>query len=146
MGNSRLTPAQAERRAQVVRMRSARLSFAEIGRRLDITAQRAGVIYRQALMDVPKANVDEHRAEELEFIDLATNRLLTIAMDSAVTPRTRVEAWSAIRGWAERKAKLLGLDAPTKHEVLTIDGIEAEIRRLELELSVNDTPATKVTA
>jgi ribosomal protein L15E len=143
MGNSRLTPAQAERRAQVVRMRSARLSFAEIGRRLGITAQRAGVIYRRALQEIPRADVDEHRAEELEFIDLAVNRLITIAMDKEVSARTRVEAWNAIRGWTERKAKLLGLDAPTKHEVLTMDGIEAEIRRLEREIAVN-IPAAEV--
>jgi hypothetical protein len=143
MGNSRLTVAQAERRAQVVRMRSARLSFAEIGRRLNITAQRAGVIYRQALQEIPRADVDEHRAEELEFIDLAVNRLLTIAMGKEVSARTRVEAWNAIRGWTERKAKLLGLDAPTKHAVLTMDGIEAEIRLLEREIAVN-IPATEV--
>jgi len=34
----------------------------------------------------------------------------------------------------ERRAKLLGLDAPTKHEVVTMDAIEAEIQRLNAEL------------
>lgn len=35
---------------------------------------------------------------------------------------------------AERRAKLLGLDAPTRHEVITTDALDAEIRRLEAEL------------
>jgi len=35
----------------------------------------------------------------------------------------------------ERRAKLLGLDAPTKVEVITLDVIEAEIRRLNDELA-----------
>jgi hypothetical protein len=35
----------------------------------------------------------------------------------------------------ERRARLHGLDAPAKHEVLTLDAIDAEIRRLEEQLS-----------
>jgi hypothetical protein len=35
---------------------------------------------------------------------------------------------------AERRAKLLGLDAPTRHEVITTDALDAEIRRLEAEM------------
>jgi hypothetical protein len=38
----------------------------------------------------------------------------------------------------ERRAKLLGLDAPTKVEVITLDAIEAEIRRLNDELGESD--------
>ena len=34
----------------------------------------------------------------------------------------------------DRKAKLFGLDAPTKHEVLTLDAVTAEINRLEAQL------------
>lgn len=37
----------------------------------------------------------------------------------------------------ERRAKLLGLDAPTKVEVITLDAIEAEIRRLNEELGLD---------
>jgi hypothetical protein len=44
---------------------------------------------------------------------------MSIATDNNTSARTRVEAWSAIRGWAQRKARLLGLDSPTKHAVLT---------------------------
>lgn len=34
----------------------------------------------------------------------------------------------------ERRAKLLGLDAPQRHEVMTVDAIDAEIARLTAEL------------
>jgi hypothetical protein len=131
----RLTPASAARRVEVVKMRRARLTFAQIGDRLGITQQRAGQLYREALADVPAQQVDEHRAEQLELIDLAVNRLMSIAADPETSPRTRVEAWSAIRGWSERKAKLLGLDAPAKHEVCTLDAITAEIEKLTAELA-----------
>jgi hypothetical protein len=131
----RLTPASAARRVEVIKMRRARLTFAQIGDRLGITQQRAGQLYRDALADVPAQQVDEHRAEELELIDLAVNRLMSIAADPETSPRTRVEAWSAIRGWSERKSKLLGLDSPSKHEVITLDAINAEIEKLAAELA-----------
>jgi hypothetical protein len=131
----RITPTAAARRVEVIKMRRARLTFAQIGDRLGITQQRAGQIYRAALSDIPAQQVDEHRAEEMELIDLAVNRLMVIAADSEVSARTQVEAWSAIRGWAERKSKLLGLDSPSKHEVITLDAINAEIEKLTAELA-----------
>jgi hypothetical protein len=44
-----------------------------------------------------------------------------------------------LRGLLERRAKMIGYDAPTRHEVLTIDAIDAEIRALRAQL--NGTPA-----
>jgi hypothetical protein len=38
----------------------------------------------------------------------------------------------------ERRAKLLGLDAPTKVEVLTMDAIDAEIQKLQAELATTE--------
>jgi hypothetical protein len=45
-----------------------------------------------------------------------------------------------LRGLLERRAKMIGYDAPTRHEVLTIDAIDAEIRALRAQM--NKTPAT----
>jgi hypothetical protein len=39
----------------------------------------------------------------------------------------------------ERRARLLGLDAPTKVETFSMGAIEAEIARLSAELGLNDT-------
>lgn len=66
------------------------------------------------------------------LVDDATADLMIIARDEDVSPRTRIEAWSTIRAWAERKAKLLGLDAPT--QVVTIDKVDQEIAALSREL------------
>lgn len=125
----------AERRAHVVGLRRQRCSFAEIAQQLGISQTRAFQIYREALAAIPAQNVEEHRAEELALIDDAIADLLPVARNHD-QPRTAVEAWNAIRGWAERKAKLLGLDAPAKVEVLTLDAIDAEIRKLSAELGV----------
>lgn len=142
--SSRLTPAGAERRARIVKMRNARMKWREIGEREGIHPSMAARIYREALAEIPAAAIDEHRAEELELIDTAINRLMAIALNAevydsgslVVTPRTKVEAWTSIRGWAERKAKLLGLDAPQRHDI-TLDAINAEIAILQAELSVD---------
>jgi hypothetical protein len=123
----------AERRAQVVALRRRRATFDQIGRALGITRQRAWQLYQQALADAPAPHVDEHRAEELVLIDDAIADLMKLARDHNA-PRTAVEAWNGIRGWSERKAKLLGLDAPTRFEHLTIDAIDAEIRMLKAEM------------
>ena len=123
----------AERRAQVVALRRRRLTFDQIGRAVGITRQNAWKIYQEALAAAPAPHVDEHRAEELMLIDDAIADLLKIARDHG-KPRTAVEAWSSIRGWAERKARLLGLDAPARFEHLTLDAIDAELRTLKAEM------------
>lgn len=134
---SKITEETARKREQVVQMRRARLSFAEIGRRLEITGQRAGQLYREALAEIPRQEVHEHRLEELELVDTAMNRLMSIAADPSVTPRTRVDAWSAIRMWSEHKARLMDLYPPTKTrlEVVTQDQIEAAIEDLERQIA-----------
>lgn len=40
-----------------------------------------------------------------------------------------------IRGLLERRAKIIGYEAPARHEVLTIDAIDAEIRDLKKQLA-----------
>jgi hypothetical protein len=130
----------AERRAQVVALRRGRATFDQIGRALGISKQRAHELYRTALAEIPAQQVDEHRAEELILIDDAIASLMIIARDHS-RPRSAVEAWNAVRGWADRKARLLGLDAPRRQtvEVITSEMIETEIARLEAELGRPDT-------
>jgi hypothetical protein len=124
----------AERRARVVALRRQRLTFDRIGQTLGVTKERAWKIYQEALASIPAADVEEHRAEELTLIDDAISALMRIARTTE-SARTAVEAWNSIRGWAERKASLLGLDAPTRHEFLTIDQIDREIAKLKVQLA-----------
>jgi hypothetical protein len=135
---------KAQRLAEVVRLRRGRMSFDEIGKRLDVDRSVASRMYQEALTHHPltELQVDEHRVEQLELTDLAVRDLMKIAADSRVdkngralvSPRTRVEAWSAIRSWMEHSAKITGVYAPVKHEHITMDYIEKQIALLEVEL------------
>lgn len=118
----------AEQRALVVAFRRRRMTFAEIGAELGVTAQRAHQIYVAALKAVPALEVEQHRAEELTLIDDAIADLFPLATDHD-RPRTAVEAWNSIRGWAERKAKLLGLDVPVRADIMV-----HEVTQQDLEL------------
>jgi hypothetical protein len=57
-----------------------------------------------------------------------------------------VEAWRAILGWAERKARLLGLDAPIRSQpqIIATDKLDAEIEALVAELAATPAIAAEV--
>ena len=130
MPTPRITEEGALRRARILELRRQRWTWPEIGRDVGISPQRAFQLYQKALVEIPTPHLEEHRAEELVLIDDAINNLIGIAKDAKVTPHARIEAWNSVRGWAERKAKLLGLDAPDRVEVITIDQIDRELARL----------------
>lgn len=122
----------AERDARIVELRRHRLSWNEIAEAVGTPVHIVRRRYSLALARIPAQSVDEHRAEELVLYDDAVADLMIIARDPAVSARTRVEAWSAIRTWCERKAKLLGLDAPT--QTITVDLVDSEIAKLTTEI------------
>jgi len=117
-------------------MRSERCSYAQIAEFLGMPESQVFAIYRDALARSPltAVQIDEHRLEALETIDVAEYHLMKIATAEKTSPRSRIEAWAAIRAWEERRSKLIGLDAPTRHEVLTVHSIDAQIAALEAEL------------
>ena len=100
--------------ATVAQLRRRRVTFEEIAGHLGVSAIQAAELYRHALEEMPELAKAEHQAEELMLADDAVRRLLTIARDDSTSPRTAVEAWNSARGWAEHKAKLLGLDGKDK--------------------------------
>jgi hypothetical protein len=58
--------------------------------------------------------------------------LMEVAMDKALSgDKGALFAIDRVLAIQERAAKLRGLDAPIKHEVITLDYIQSEIRRLE---------------
>jgi hypothetical protein len=97
-------------------------------------------IFEAARDRIPAQRLADLRSEESELADRAIEKLLVIAEDERVSPRTRVEAWTAVRGWSESKRKLFGVDAPTRSQVSVVsqDTIEAEIARLTLEMAAAD--------
>lgn len=123
--------------SQIVTYKRVRVPNVEIAQNLGLTNDQVARLYRQALAAHPLTYmaIDEHRAEEVDLIDAAIRELMCIAYDPKMSARSRIDAWLAMERWAERKSKLLGLDAPTKHEITTIGQIEVEIQRLEAELN-----------
>lgn len=139
MPGRRMSAAERDaQQAQVVELRRARVSFAQIGKQLKpaVSAQRAHQIYEAALLRNPltATQVDEYRVEALELADLAVRQLMTLAVAAATTVEERIKAWVAIRGWEEHKAKTTGSYAPVRTEVITIDVIDRHIAALEAEL------------
>ncbi len=129
--------ATAERRAKAVALRLAGVDY-------DTIADRLGYYNRGAAYnDITRAleaNVAEQqrgadilRQEELARLD----RLQAGVWQAAVSGDTR-SVDSALR-IIDRRCKLLGLDAPVRHEVVTMDAVEAEIARLSAELGRNET-------
>lgn len=141
----------AELRAEVIRLRRDRLPFSEIGRRLGFTGQRAGQLYRQALAEIPAQQLEEHRAEELQELEFLSASALEVLHRRHVTVSNGrvvslgdapieddapvLAAIDRLLKIQERKARLLGLDAPARHEVVTLDAIDAEIARLSAALA-----------
>jgi hypothetical protein len=96
--------------AAVAGLRRRRVSFEEIAAHLGVSPAQAGELYSETLESLPDFKAGELRAEELLLADDAMRRLMTIAMGESTSPRTAVEAWNGVRGWAEHKARLLGLE------------------------------------
>lgn len=127
--------ATAERRGKAVAMRLAGLDYETIANRLGYASRGA------ACQDITRAleanvaeqnrNADVLRQEELQRL----NRLQAGVWQAAVSGDTKAVD-TALR-IIDRRCKLLGLDAPVRHEVVTLDAIDAEIRRLTAELGVD---------
>lgn len=114
----RLTPEElAQRKKAIVAARRDHESFDSIGATHGISAARAHQVFWAALSEIPGQEVGQYRQEQVDLVDRAVHRLMMIAEDDDVSPRSRIEAWSAIRGWAEHLARLMGLNSPTRREI-----------------------------
>lgn len=125
-----------EKERQVLELRKAGWSFDRIADRLGYASKSgAWKAYDRALTATLQEPADEVRRLELERID----SLFGAMYEVAVTQGSARHAEIAIRAM-ERRASLLGLDAPTKRvvNVITEDAIDAAIRELEGELAAND--------
>jgi Homeodomain-like domain len=128
MSKAEIRVTAREREARALELRKAGATFAQIGKALGCCESRAWRIVQRALGRVVAEPLEELR--QLESLRL--DQLLMVMWPKAMAGN----GWAVDRCLAimQRRARLLGLDAPTKHEVLTIDAIDAEIARLEAEL------------
>lgn len=145
----------AERRSKAVDMRIAGASFKAIAEACGYkTASAACQDVGRALEHAVAAqtrSVEVYREEELQRLDalltkawavlerahvtVSHGRIVKDDMDEPILDDSPVlQAIDRVLKIQERKAKFLGLDAPQRHEVVTLDAVDQEIARLTAEL------------
>jgi hypothetical protein len=124
--------------AEVVKLRRGGLTWDLIGERVGLSTQGAFYAYERALKRVVKEDVDAIRQVETERLDLAQS-----AIWGKVLQGDNASIQNLLR-IMERRAKLLGLDQPTRiqAEVITYDGntVRAELERILASRSDSSTP------
>lgn len=147
-------PAVTAERA--VSLRSQGWSMREIAAKLGLDSESAVIdAVRRALTTRAAFNRDERIVIDALVLDELESRLWAklrevhvvvghgrVVHDPAtgapmVDHRYELECVNAILALMTRRAKLLGLDAPTRAEIITQDAIDDEIKRLETEVAAN---------
>ena len=138
------TEEQAHLDTAALRLRSLGFSYQAIADQMGVTKATAYNRCQRALAAIPAEAVDEFRRLEGQRLDL----LLEKAMEKALSEeKGALFAIDRVLAIMDRRAKLMGLDAPVRTEVITLDYIQAEIQRLEAtlgEIDDNDSPATTI--
>lgn len=138
-------PAVEERRRRVATMLLSGGSGRQIAEAVGVshtTIQRDIAAIRAEWHDIAQRSYDDWLAEELATLALLQRQMLPMAMGTgAADPADRQRAAAKVLDIMARRAKLLGLDAPERHEVLTMGTIEAEIAKLEQQMSAEDRAA-----
>ena len=117
-----------EKEATIIELRHEGYVWREIATMVDMSI--AGVVkaYKRALMRHPIATIEEHRELELDRLD----NLQRTNWQPAVNGNLRAADY--VLRVIDKRAKLLGLDAPLKvqAEVVTYDGsnLDAEVERV----------------
>lgn len=142
----------AERDAAACRLRRDGHSFEAIAAALGYATKGAAHrAVQRALLAIVREPAEDLRTLELERLDylylkvlkILEKRHIVIQHGKVVTHEgvpveddaPTLSAVAHLLKIQERRAKLLGLDAPKQIEVLTLDTVQAEIRRLEQTLN-----------
>jgi hypothetical protein len=135
-----VTPEQFDRENKVLELRRAGDTWERIASIVGYAnASGAQKAYRRVVVRVQRESVDEIRDMELDRLD----RLQRAYWTDAIVNHDRRAAELVLKVM-DRRAKLLGLDAPNKvqAEVITYDGnfnIDADIERIIRQLDEVDT-------
>lgn len=134
---SRMTPTQlAERNAEIVRMKDAGASYAEIGAHFGISKQTAHTMYWRTVAAAPQQAVSDMRANQNARLEMVLARLEEIADRKFVTVSggeivrdengepmrdsgPELQALRDLRATVEAQAKLNGTAAPAQ---VTVNG------------------------
>lgn len=136
MGKSRVKPETLEKERKVLEYRRGGLTFDLIAERLGYaSASGAHKAYLSACNRIVYEDVVEVRKSEMDRLDIAQAAIWGDLTDTQnVDANTRARLVMALIKIMERRARLLGLDMPTKAQVeVSIydrDTIDAEVQRL----------------
>jgi hypothetical protein len=137
-GDKRTPQAQediAKREQQIVALRLRHHSFTAIGRAVGVTKQSARTAFNKALRRNTDQDIQTVHRSELAELDAEASAAWELT-DTKDSPKVRAAGLAALNRIHIRRAKLLGLDAPTKLDVSGIyqhggDDILAEQRARE---------------
>lgn len=147
----------AERDAEMARFKVGR-TYRQVAQHFDVGVGRAYAAVQRAITAAAASGGVEARAEELvkldamevAVMDVLRRRHITVSNGKVIIDPNTTEpleddapilaAVAQFMKITERRAKLLGLDAPARQTltVLTEDVVDAEIRRLQDELAQLD--------
>lgn len=158
-GRGRYTrsPATAERDAEAARMRANGSTYDQIATALGFsTRTNARRAIQRALAATVREPADELRQLELVRLDalwveatkvmtaehLTVNHGKVVEVDGVPLKDDGpvLSAIDRLLKIMERRAKLVGLDAPAKVQVMSLDAIDAEIEQLSAELGRTEAP------
>jgi len=146
----------AERDAEAARLRATGLSYSDVARQLGFADESGAFRAATRAMRAIAEPARELRAIELARLDFALQaawKVMTMVHVAVSNGRVVLhpETGEPLRDYGpvlaaidrvvrigERRCKLLGLDAPTKIEAITVDQIEHAINQLAAELGMND--------
>jgi hypothetical protein len=122
----------AARRKQAIALKLAGLTYEQIADRLEYSSRQAAQkdlvrALATALTDLGRT-AEEFRELELQRLDRLQAAAWPLAMNG------NLHAINTCRQIINDRRQLLGLDAPQRHEVLTVDALDAAIQQLEAEL------------
>jgi hypothetical protein len=128
---------QSARRAEAVALRVAGMTFAQIGEKLGISKQAATDLVRVALSRAEALTVDELRSQENLRLDRAQASIWAAVLSGDLA------AVNTFLNISARRARLNGLDAPTKINlsVSVKQEMETALRELEAVVLADVIPA-----
>jgi hypothetical protein len=137
-GGDKRTPAAkvdiAKREQQIVELRLRNISFSEIGRTVGVSKQAAVKAFQKALHRNTDSDIQTHHRSELSKLAMEEANVWRTMDAHKENPKVQFDGTAQLRGIHIRRAKLLGLDAPTKVDVTGIykrGGDEVSAERLE---------------
>lgn len=149
-----LTSKSRDRDNEAMRLRALGWSLEDICLRLNMgdDTRRAAAAIKRALLITARFAAEEHRLIELAGLDeleatiwremkarhvLVSNGRVMRDPDTdepLADDRFILECTDRILRIKERRARMMGTDAPTRSEVFTVDSVDSEIARLEEEV------------